>query len=191
MTPIAPLEISTPMCRANLLHAEDLGKSGETGHQGADGSRAAQRLRNNGGVIAGGGRVSEGIEFGPWTDGADFVVALIVGDGEKSRTHRKILLDPASGACGVSVAVHKDFGSVCVVTLAPNCARVDKNTMSPGGPNHVNHHSNHQRNNTLVMAQSMSLPSILESSQEEEEDKQQARRNTMHRAANSPLGGVQ
>ena len=190
MTPIAPLEISTPMCRANLLHAEDLGKSGETGHQGADGSRAAQRLRNNGGVIAGGGRVSEGIEFGPWTDGADFVVALIVGDGEQSRTHRKILLDPASGACGVSVAVHKDFGSVCVVTLAPNCARVDKNTMTPG-PNHVNHHSNHQRNNTLVMAQSMSLPSILESSQEEEEDKQQARRNTMHRAANSPLGGVQ
>ena len=215
MKPMSTLEISTSMCNANLSHAEDLGASGATGHEGSDGSRAAQRLRRNGGVIAGGGRVSEGIEFGPWVDGEDFVVSLVVGDGEASRTQRKILLDPASGACGVGVAQHKHFGSVCVVTLAPNCAKVDSNTFSPSNatkssassrpkvhqrkntmqlaqsmslPNNVVSSSSpiHQRANTMQLAQSLSLPSVLEGAQEH--GATNVRRNTMQEAANVPLG---
>ena len=215
MKPMSTLEISTSMCNANLSHAEDLGASGATGHEGSDGSRAAQRLRRNGGVIAGGGRVSEGIEFGPWVDGEDFVVSLVVGDGEASRTQRKILLDPASGACGVGVAQHKHFGSVCVVTLAPNCAKVDSNTFSPSNatkssassrpkvhqrkntmqlaqsmslPNNVVSSSSpiHQRANTMQLAQSLSLPSVLEGAQEN--GATNVRRNTMQEAANVPLG---
>jgi uncharacterized protein YkwD len=169
MKPMSPLEISTPMCEANQSHADDLGQSGKTGHVGSDGSRAAQRLRKHGGVIAGGGRVSEGIEFGPWTDGSDFVVSLIVGDGEESRTQRKILMDTSSNACGVAVSTHKKFGSVCVVTLAPNCSKID-----------------HQRKNTMQLAQSMSLPSILETA-ETNEHQGNVRRNTIHTAANVPI----
>ena len=37
------------------------------------------------------------------------MVALLVGDGEPTRTHRRILLDPNAGACGVAVTKHKTF----------------------------------------------------------------------------------
>ena len=176
MRPMSPLEISTPMCRANQGHATDLGSSGATGHEGSDGSKAAQRLRGSGGVITGGGKVSEGIEFGPWMDGTDFVVSLVVGDGEASRTHRKILLDPTSGACGVAVTKHKLFGFVCVVTLAPNCALAS-------GKAH------HSRKNTMQLAQTMSLPTIRETVNDQEggADNVHVRRGTVQMAANLPL----
>ena len=212
MKPMAPLSISTPMCRANENHAKDLGTTGKTGHVGTDGFKAAVRLKRSGGVIVGGGRVSEGIEFGPWKDGADFVVSLIVGDGESNRTHRKILLDPSAGACGIAMAQHKLFGSVCVVTLAPNCelsssssssvplaptVHVRKNTMhmaqtmslpsmSPVSREEGNSAAPspiHVRKNTMQLAQTMSLPTVLE------ETNDGGRRNTMHRAAGVPLGG--
>ena len=119
--PMAKLDVAGPMCSANTSHVSDIGVSGATGHRGADGNKAAQRLRNHGGVVQGGGAIKEGIEFGPWIDGADFVVALLVGDGEPTRTHRKILLDPTSGAVGVAIGAHSKYGKVCVVTLAPSC----------------------------------------------------------------------
>ena len=213
MRPMSPLEISSSMSLANQKHALDLGNSGETGHEGSDGSKPSERLRQSGGIISGGGKVSEGIEFGPWQDGEDFVIALLVGDGEPTRTHRRILLDPNAGACGVAVTKHKTFGNVCVVTLASNCelspskrssaaatattttttttmsplpARERYDTMQnaqtlslPPKPN------THTRHNTLHMAQSMTLPSIAESSSVEEEDNR--RRDTMHVASSIPF----
>ena len=113
------------MCKANSFHVSDIGTSGATGHRGTDGNKAAQRLKNNGGLVQGGGAVKEGIEFGPWINGADFVVALLVGDGEPTRTHRKILLDPSSKALGVALGPHSKYGKVCVVTLAPSCVVVE------------------------------------------------------------------
>ena len=119
--PVGKLEVAGPMCQANRSHVSDIGVSGATGHRGSDGNKAAQRLRNNGGVVQGGGAVKEGIEFGPWINGADFVIALLVGDGESTRTHRKILLDANSGALGVALGSHSKYGKVCVVTVAPSC----------------------------------------------------------------------
>ena len=128
MSPMGRLEIAGPMCTANAAHVADIGASGATGHVGADGSKAVQRLHKGGGVVQGGSAVKEGIEFGPWKDGANFVVALVVGDGEPSRTHRKILLNPAATVCGVSLGAHKLYGKVCVVTVAENCAVVPAST---------------------------------------------------------------
>ena len=99
--PMREVEVARPMCKANTAHVKDIGATGATGHKGADGSKAAQRLRNNGGAVQGGGAIKECIEFGPWIDGADFVVALIVGDGEQTRTHRKILLDHNLSSSGM------------------------------------------------------------------------------------------
>ena len=62
--PVAELDVAGPMCSANALHVSDIGVSGATGHRGSDGNKAAQRLRNSGGVVQGGGAVKEGIEFG-------------------------------------------------------------------------------------------------------------------------------
>merc|ERR1712166_1332617 len=120
-------------------------------------------------------------------------------------------MGPNAGACGVAVTKHKTFGNVCVVTLASNCelspskrssaaattttttttmsplpARERYDTMQnaqtlslPPKPN------THTRHNTLHMAQSMTLPSIAESSSVEEEDNR--RRDTMHVASSIPF----
>ena len=119
VSPMHKLEVSSVMCRANRRHAADLEQNSTTGHEGSDGSTSTSRVRDLGGIVS--SPVLEAIEYGPWKDGAHFVMGLIVDDGNTNRDHRKIILDPAATVCGIAMGNHPQFAATCVVTVTKDC----------------------------------------------------------------------
>ena len=113
--PMDGFRLSNGMTHACQSHVQDIGSSGNVGHVGSDGRRASARANANGTLK---GAFGEAIEFGPWQQGADFVIGLIVDDGRPSRDHRQLLFNPKIQVCGVGVGSHTKFGKACVMTLA-------------------------------------------------------------------------
>lgn len=93
-------------------HVRDQGASGDTGHQGGDGSSPGERVRRRGG----GAYVAEVIAYGP-VDAMDVVRQLIVDDGVADRGHRTVLYSPELRYAGVSCGPHPEFRTMCVIDL--------------------------------------------------------------------------
>jgi uncharacterized protein YkwD len=94
-------------------HVRDQAASGETGHEGHDGSSPADRVRRRGG----GAYVAEVIAYGA-VDPVDMVRQLIVDDGVADRGHRSIIYSPELRYAGVSCGKHPEFRTMCVIDLA-------------------------------------------------------------------------
>ena len=60
----------------------------------------------------------EHIEYGPWKDGVDFVISLIVDDGNPLRGERKKLFQTDLFHCGACVGKDQDYGKSCVMNFA-------------------------------------------------------------------------
>jgi uncharacterized protein YkwD len=108
-----------PVASVSLLessasdHVRDQSVSGETGHDGSDGSTPAQRVRRRGG----GAYVAEVIAYGP-VDAVDAVRQLIIDDGVADRGHRSVIFSPELRFAGVSCGKHPEFETMCVIDMA-------------------------------------------------------------------------
>jgi len=111
-TPLPPISESDMLADSAAEHVADQAATGETGHEGSDGSSPAQRVRRRGG----GGYVAEVIAYGP-LDALDTIRQLIVDDGVADRGHRSVLYSPELRFAGVSCGQHPDYRTMCVIDL--------------------------------------------------------------------------
>lgn len=106
------------MCLAARNLAEDIGPKGLTGHRGTDESTCIDRVGRYG---VWSGKCFELISFGV-SNPTDVVCQLLVDDGNRTRLHRGLLLDPAFREMGVCLAPHLSFGCCCVIVVAARFA---------------------------------------------------------------------
>ena len=111
--PVGPLEGSLGLSLGALDHAKDQGRSGKTGHEGADHSFVQQRVARYGQVNGCG----ENIMYGADT-ARDIVLKLVVDDGVSDRGHRLNFFRPDYTRVGVACGPHPTYRSVCVIALA-------------------------------------------------------------------------
>lgn len=127
---LSPVTTSSLLESSAADHVRDQSVSGETGHEGSDGSSPSQRVRRRGG----GAYVAEVIAYGP-VDAADAVRQLIIDDGVEDRGHRVILFSPELKFAGVSCGKHPEFETMCVIDLAETPdAREEATRVAQGKP---------------------------------------------------------
>lgn len=120
---LSPIEAAPLLTDAATDHSTEQAADGNTGHEGADGSTPADRVRRHGG----GEYVAEVIEYGA-NDAEDAIRQLIVDDGVPDRGHRGILFDPRLRYAGVSCGPHREFRTMCVIDFG-----VTPDGTAPGG----------------------------------------------------------
>jgi uncharacterized protein YkwD len=111
-TALATLAPADLLRSAAKDHVDEQARSGETGHDGEDGSEPADRVRRRGG----GAYVAEVIAYGP-VDPVDVVRQLIVDDGVADRGHRMVLFSPELRFAGVSCGTHPEYRTMCVIDM--------------------------------------------------------------------------
>jgi uncharacterized protein YkwD len=112
--PLPTYTMSPGMCLAAKDHAKDLGRTGNTGHKGTDGSTVETRVTRYGTFSNG---IGENIYYE--SSGArDAVIGWLVDDGFPSRGHRRNLLSTEYRYVGVAVGDKSKTGSMCVLTFA-------------------------------------------------------------------------
>lgn len=112
---LSPMPAAQPtriLQEAAAEHVADQGRTGQTGHSGADGSSPGDRVKKHGG----GAYTAEVIAYGS-IDGVDTIRQLIVDDGVADRGHRTIIFSPELQYAGVSCGKHREFRTMCVVDL--------------------------------------------------------------------------
>ena len=112
--PIGLLTASNGLSSAAKIHAIDQGKSGATGHSGADGSSPFDRMNRFGKWQKTAG---ENISYGSG-DARGIVIQLMVDDGVASRGHRANIFSSAFKVVGIGVGPHPQFGTLCVQDFA-------------------------------------------------------------------------
>lgn len=111
---LEPLLPSPVLAAAAAEHVADQGRTGATGHIGANGSRPGDRVLRHGG----GFYIGEVIGYGT-LDAADAIRQLIIDDGVPSRGHRTLLFDPSMRYAGAACGPHPVYHIMCVIDLAP------------------------------------------------------------------------
>jgi hypothetical protein len=111
--PLPPLIASPGMSMAAAEHVAEQA-SGALGHRGSDFSNPGDRLNRHGTWKELWG---ENIAYGRFT-ARDMVVALIVDDGLRGRTHRKNIFNSAFHYAGVAVGSHARYRTVCSIDFA-------------------------------------------------------------------------
>lgn len=114
MKPGRPLAPSEVLSRSAQHHAEDLGRTGNTGHFGSDGSNLSKRILRFGNWT---GAIGENCAFGIKTP-REIVVTLLIDDGVEGRGHRRNILDPRFRYIGVGIRPHRWFKIDCVQDFA-------------------------------------------------------------------------
>lgn len=114
MQPVARLTPSRGLSAGARDHVLDQGLTGQTGHNGWDGSTAAERVSRYGRWDV---TVSENIAYGP-PSARDVVIGLIVDDGVKDRGHRQVMFNPSARLTGIACGRHPRFRQMCVITYA-------------------------------------------------------------------------
>lgn len=112
--PAPPLTESDGMSRGATDHVEDQGPSGDTGHDGSDGSTPGERMDRHGSwnmIFA------ENLAYGPQT-ARDVVMGLIIDDGVPDRGHRRNIFDPRLQVIGVACGPHVVYRFMCVIDYA-------------------------------------------------------------------------
>lgn len=118
--PLPPYILSKGLSAAAKDHVKDLGKTGNTGHKGTDGSTTETRCNRYGAFSNG---IGENIVY--QSDSArEIVMGWLVDDGVASRGHRKNLLSANYRSLGVAVGDKNQFGAMCVLTFAGTYAEM-------------------------------------------------------------------
>lgn len=107
-----PLEPAPMLTRAAAEHRSEQGADGSIGHIGQSGSTPAQRLERQGGDRY----VGEVIAYGT-RDPLDVIRQLVVDDGVRDRSHRRLLFDRSLRYAGVACGAHPTLGHMCVITV--------------------------------------------------------------------------
>jgi uncharacterized protein YkwD len=111
--PQQPLALSPGLCQAAADHCCEQSR-GATGHQGRDGSNPGARISRYG---AWQGGWAENIAYGQ-RSAREIVLALIIDDGVRDRSHRRNIFNPNYNVAGASYGPHARFGSVCDIDFA-------------------------------------------------------------------------
>lgn len=112
--PLPAYTMSPGMCQAAKDHAKDLGRTGNSGHKGTDGSTVETRVTRYGTFSNG---IGENI-FYESSGAREAVMGWLVDDGFPSRGHRRNLLSANYHYLGVAVGDKSVTGSMCVLTFA-------------------------------------------------------------------------
>jgi uncharacterized protein YkwD len=110
--PLAPLAVSSGMCRAAADHCADQA-GGRIGH-----GDPAGRMNRYG---RWGSSWGENISYGK-SSARDIVIALIIDDGLPGRKHRKNIFNPGFNVAGAAYGSHARYRSVCSIEFAGNFA---------------------------------------------------------------------
>ncbi len=108
--PLEPLSPDDFLSKHAQIHAKDMGRSGQAGHNSSGGKTFNMRMAPMQKRYSG---VAENCQYG-FKDAAEIVVDLLIDDGIPERGHRRNILDPAFNLIGVSVEPHKKFDVNCV-----------------------------------------------------------------------------
>ncbi len=112
--PLPPYSLSKGMTLAAKDHVKDLGKTGNSGHKGTDGSSTEARVNRYGSFSNG---IGENIVYQSDT-AREIVLGWLVDDGVATRGHRRNLLSSNYRYIGVSTGERSSYGSMCVLTFA-------------------------------------------------------------------------
>ena len=112
--PVPQYAVSKGLSRAAKDHVTDLGKTGNSGHKGTDGSSTEARC-NRYGTFSNG--IGENIVYQSEI-AREIVLGWLVDDGVASRGHRRNLLSPGYKFIGVAIGEKTSHGSMCVLTFA-------------------------------------------------------------------------
>ena len=112
--PVSALKVSRGLSRAARDHADDQGKTSETGHTGRDGSSPFERIERYGQWLSTAG---ENVDYGN-NIARRIVLSLIMDDGVSSRGHRTNIFNPQFKVIGIACGPHKQYRHMCVIDLA-------------------------------------------------------------------------
>jgi uncharacterized protein YkwD len=100
-------------------HVTDQSRTGQTGHNGSDGSTPETRIKRYG-VFSGYWvfrALGENIAYG-FTTGREIVCALLIDDGVPNRGHRTNIMHMVFTQTGVAYGTHTQYRTSCTITYA-------------------------------------------------------------------------
>jgi len=97
-------------------HVSDQSKTGQTGHNGSDGSTPETRMRRHG-AFSGSWTLGENITYG-YTTGREIVCSFLIDDGVPDRGHRTNIMNRAFTQTGVGYGTHNQYRASCTITYA-------------------------------------------------------------------------
>lgn len=109
-SPRVILKPDEKLTSAARLHAQDMGETGRTGHNGSDGTPFKDRIEHLSNTFS---TVNENANYGN-EHALDIVVDLLIDRNVPNAGHRKNILDIESRYIGVAIAPHKRFRFNCV-----------------------------------------------------------------------------
>jgi uncharacterized protein YkwD len=112
--PMGALQLANALTKVARAHANDMGTSGNTGHESTDGSPFHVRVRTQSKAL---GMIAENCAYGQ-TNALDFVMQLLIDDGIESLGHRKNILEPKYRWVGIAIEPHKTYRTNCVMDFA-------------------------------------------------------------------------
>jgi uncharacterized protein YkwD len=112
--PQPALSRSTGLCMAAKAHVTDQSASGSTGHRGGDRMMIEDRVKPYGSWQGG---IGENLAYGEQSS-RERVLTWLIDDGFATRGHRNRLLSDTYKTAGICCGPHKEYGAMCVLTLA-------------------------------------------------------------------------
>lgn len=128
----------TYLTKAAVAHAQEMGRSGQSGHNSLDGTDAFTRIENHGYQ---GYAMAENCSYGEST-AIGIVMQLLVDEGVSDVGHRKNILDRDHKAVGVAIRSHTYYKSNCVQDFGDKAVSV-----LSGGVNNSDNNNNSYNNN--------------------------------------------
>ncbi len=111
MKPVGLLLPDEILRKAATLHAQDMGRTGRTGHTSSKGKNFETRLGTSYTDMA------ENCDYG-YSNPILIVCHLLIDKDVSGLGHRKNILNPVYKKIGVSIQPHKKFGMNCVMDMA-------------------------------------------------------------------------
>lgn len=122
---VKPMKFNQQLSKAAEMHCKDQSQTGSTGHISQDGkTKPADRMNNAVSGYKWKVTCGENIMYGR-ENGRDFVAALIIDDGVKSRGHRKNMFSTEYSAVGIASSTHPVYRTMCVLDFAADFVKVD------------------------------------------------------------------
>lgn len=110
---LPPLVPNEKLSKSAAYHANDMGVTGQVGHDSSDGTACFDRIHK----YLNRGYMGENCSYG-YGDALGIVLQLLIDDGVPSKGHRSSILSPNFKRVGVSIRRHKVYSYNCVQDFA-------------------------------------------------------------------------